>query len=268
MGSQQAHKLISVSLEKIAMGRRKRSEMSLHKNLLVTTVIHKAKLAIIKEHRCYGNDYDNYNLSSDISSECAIPEEENYNLVPIKDLKHYEGDITYESMETNHQLHVMAEANEQESSDESTRMDWVGYEPDVYQNTSSSGVEDNKENLLPNNEFSDDDCDADDETTEDSRFCASSFASNSIKKSRSRGSNDFYRNKKLKTYDPNEMMYDIDQDDNTSHTLRLVSVLSATLSHTNMSSTQSMPTEFCIKQAKDTVDIALLVNRPVVTVAA
>ncbi|GAB6018689.1 hypothetical protein CHUAL_000365 [Chamberlinius hualienensis] len=263
MGTKQAHKLITVSLEKIAMSRRKRSEMSLHKNLLVTTVIHKAKLAIIKEDRYYSNDYTNYNVTSDISTECTIPVEENYISVPVRDLKRYYGEVNYDSMETSHDQ-VMAEGNEQELNDETaTRMDWVGYEPEVIYHNSNSGVqEDDKENL-PNNEF----CSDDDDETVDSSFCESSFASYNTKKSRSCNSSDFYRNKRLKTFDPNEMIYDIDQDDNTSHTLRLVSVLSATLSHSNMSSTQSMPTDLCIKQAKDTVDIALLVNRPVVTVA-
>lgn len=48
MGTE-AQKLITVSLEKIASCRRRRREMSLHKNLLVTTVIHKARIAIMEE---------------------------------------------------------------------------------------------------------------------------------------------------------------------------------------------------------------------------
>lgn len=48
MGTE-AQKLITVSLEKIANCRRRRREMSLHKNLLVTTVIHKARIAIMEE---------------------------------------------------------------------------------------------------------------------------------------------------------------------------------------------------------------------------
>lgn len=278
MGTE-AQKLITVSLEKIANCRRRRREMSLHKNLLVTTVIHKARIAIMEE-TYYMMSYANKGPSTPeyVGGDSQAPY---YNRSPAAaatpvygnpGAPHYPQPPSVLGAPSLTELST--------ASRELEPMEWENAEPQV---TSAPDVD-----AVPCESGDEDDGDKENLTPVDYSPCCGELTSQrlsscrppttaspntlepirALKRHRMQGSiadedDESSLPKRIK-WDVTAAASEMDSQDDTSHALRLVSVFSASLGSgpcpaVRLVRSMSTP-DLCSQQAKDTME--LMGSRP------